>query len=322
MLTRCPGCETSFRVTPEQLKARAGKVRCGKCSLVFNALDSLVETGEATTSTAAPDASPPSPAPSAPAVPAPAEKPAPPPIPPKADIDILLEPVGSAPAAPVEPTLKDAAPEPEDAPAAPSSPEAVRDLGVAAGLVAARETTEIPGYNKWAEGAFTAPVSVSTPTERPRWPFVLFSLLLLLAFAGQAIHHFRSELVIAMPKLRPMIMAACEHLDCDIPLPRNRALVTIEASNLQIDPTQGGALMLTATLMNRAPYAQAWPLFELTLTDTQDNAILRRALQPAEYLPAKADPTLFPPGSEVDVRLWLDAKDVAAAGYRVEILYP
>ena len=44
MLTRCPACTTSFRVTPDQLKARGGKVRCGKCQTVFNALDSLVDT--------------------------------------------------------------------------------------------------------------------------------------------------------------------------------------------------------------------------------------------------------------------------------------
>lgn len=41
MLTRCPACSTAFRVTSEQLKARAGKVRCGHCSAVFNALETL-----------------------------------------------------------------------------------------------------------------------------------------------------------------------------------------------------------------------------------------------------------------------------------------
>ena len=41
MLTRCPTCSTAFRVTPEQLKVRAGKVRCGHCKAVFNALESL-----------------------------------------------------------------------------------------------------------------------------------------------------------------------------------------------------------------------------------------------------------------------------------------
>ena len=41
MLTKCPDCSTTFRVTPAQLKARAGKVRCGQCHFVFNALDTL-----------------------------------------------------------------------------------------------------------------------------------------------------------------------------------------------------------------------------------------------------------------------------------------
>src|ERR1700675_2265790 len=43
MITCCPSCHTHFRVHPEQLAARAGQVRCGKCSRVFDALDYLIE---------------------------------------------------------------------------------------------------------------------------------------------------------------------------------------------------------------------------------------------------------------------------------------
>ena len=34
--TRCPGCRTVFRVTPEQLALRNGQVRCGHCRAVFD----------------------------------------------------------------------------------------------------------------------------------------------------------------------------------------------------------------------------------------------------------------------------------------------
>ncbi len=34
--TRCPGCHTVFRVTPEQLAIREGQVRCGHCKTVFD----------------------------------------------------------------------------------------------------------------------------------------------------------------------------------------------------------------------------------------------------------------------------------------------
>jgi predicted Zn finger-like uncharacterized protein len=37
MYTRCPECQTAFRVTVAQLKARDGLVRCGRCSAIFRA---------------------------------------------------------------------------------------------------------------------------------------------------------------------------------------------------------------------------------------------------------------------------------------------
>jgi predicted Zn finger-like uncharacterized protein len=35
-ITKCPACDTAFRVTAEQLQARDGKVRCGRCMTVFD----------------------------------------------------------------------------------------------------------------------------------------------------------------------------------------------------------------------------------------------------------------------------------------------
>lgn len=352
MLTCCPACRTTFRVTPEQIKARAGKVRCGKCQEVFNALDTLIETPAGdlpptppAATVAAPARETPvtddSPAVTAPAPPAevperspadaadalpalPAIGEAPDEIQENADIqrqkpeisgetiDILLEPVGTG-SAPVAP------PAPETP---PLSADAIRDKALAAGLVAARESTQVPGYNKWAEGAFTGTTAIAEPAAHPRWPFVLTALLLIVALAGQAAHHFRAELAVASPSLRPVLDALCAALGCDIPLPRHSELVSIESSDLQIDPARGGLLTLSATLKNRAAYAQAWPLLELTLTDVRDDAVLRRVLEPADYLPAKLDPTVFPPNGEVGIRLWLEAKDVAAAGYRLYVFYP
>lgn len=43
MLTRCPACQTVFRLRPEQLQARGGEVRCGQCYRPFNALEHALE---------------------------------------------------------------------------------------------------------------------------------------------------------------------------------------------------------------------------------------------------------------------------------------
>ena len=51
--TQCPQCDTRFRVTEEQLSVAAGKVRCGNCMHVFNAVEHQV----------LPEAEPPTPTP-------------------------------------------------------------------------------------------------------------------------------------------------------------------------------------------------------------------------------------------------------------------
>lgn len=44
MYTRCPECQTTFKVTPTQLNAHEGLVRCGICSHTFHADQGLFET--------------------------------------------------------------------------------------------------------------------------------------------------------------------------------------------------------------------------------------------------------------------------------------
>jgi predicted Zn finger-like uncharacterized protein len=53
MLTRCPACQTVFRLRPEQLHARRGEVRCGHCFHPFNARENTLEVAD--------DAPPPAP---------------------------------------------------------------------------------------------------------------------------------------------------------------------------------------------------------------------------------------------------------------------
>jgi predicted Zn finger-like uncharacterized protein len=84
LYTRCPGCQTVFRVTTRELQASNGRVRCGQCQDVFDAFASLTanepehEAPEAARPPAGPvppttaaGAGRPAPQPSMPAAPAP-----------------------------------------------------------------------------------------------------------------------------------------------------------------------------------------------------------------------------------------------------------
>ena len=47
MYTHCPNCDTHFEISQEYLDIAGGKVRCGKCDHIFNALDNLYDKQEA-----------------------------------------------------------------------------------------------------------------------------------------------------------------------------------------------------------------------------------------------------------------------------------
>lgn len=316
MKTCCPGCQTVFRVTSEQLKARAGKVRCGQCRKVFNALDSLLDDNEAIVTPQLP----PSSAGPETVIPAPTvavllrqeeEAPADDP-PPVTDAPASAEPVESIPVSiPAEAPLAAAG----QAAAAPEREDADS-------LVLTRETREAPDHDRWLEGVPSKPVP-ATAGRSLTMPFAIAIVLLVLTLAGQFVFHFRGVLALTTPGLRPTLAAISAALGTDIPLPRHPDLVSIEASDLQTEPGRSKLLALQATLRNRASYAQAYPAIELTLTDTDDKAVARRVFLPDDYLPpgALAEKS-FRGNSDVEVRLWLDAKEVNAAGYRLYVFYP
>lgn len=346
MRTRCPDCGTVFRVTSEQLRRKAGKVRCGHCQSVFNAFDQWQsDTDEPEVSLQAPEVE---------TLPVeqlqtePEAVPEQPLVEPEAELaeqfetlvdepseevieSLPLEIIDSeAPAEPTELTVPgeaefegmpretprdDALPEnsqetPEE------STQAARD----AGLVAARELNDTTAYNRWAAGTLASDGLGGfggEPAKRTMWPFVLVSILLIVALLGQLLYYFRTEIVLRMPSVADIYELA----SIDIPLPRNPALVSIETSDLQSDNARG-LFVLQATLKNRADHAQAWPALELSLTDTNDSVVSRRVMFAAEYLPPGTTSDAFPANGEVAVRLWIEAKEIGASGYRLYIFYP
>jgi predicted Zn finger-like uncharacterized protein len=349
MRTRCPACGTVFRVTSEQLRRKAGKVRCGHCQFVFNAFDEWQSADD--------DSAPATETISAQSPPVTEEAPAEPdltqtecrdrneelvesPLPDTLDepeewlpesnmAHESEEPVALAVETGSEP-VAEVAPEPEpqndselplpDDNAAVETPEESTVAAREAGLVAARELSEAASYNRWAAGTLAGDGLGGFGNEPPRravWPFVLVAVLLLIALLLQLLYHFRTEVALRMPDAVPLY----ELLGADIPLSRNPALVSIETSDLQSDNARG-LFVLQATLKNGAAYAQAWPALELSLTDTNDSVVSRRVMYAAEYLPPGTTSDSFPAHGEVAVQLWIEARDIGATGYRLYIFYP
>jgi predicted Zn finger-like uncharacterized protein len=287
MFTRCPHCDTVFRVTPQQLQVSSGQVRCGRCQEVFDAFSTLTSR-----------------LPGGRLEPAAAEARPEPPIRPESQESAVL---GERP----PPAGPSAAREPVSAPAARGA--ASVSAPPAAGSVTEPEILTLPPELFGVAG--------EPPGGRSAW--LLGCLLGVLALALQAASFFPSEIALHLPTLRPLLVQYCAWTGCSVELPRVPDQLFIEASDLQLlDPARPNEVLLTATMRNRAAFKQALPLLELTLTDSANRAAARKVFKPSEYLGTTLGPDEgIGPGQEVSVRLYLDTGELKAAGYRLYLFF-
>lgn len=215
---------------------------------------------------------------------------------------------------------EDTAPAPQSAPSAPS-PASVQPPA---------STQTVPPARPAAARAPASAVA-RQPRDRdereeagaPRtWPWLALSMLLAGLAVAQLTYVFRTELAARLPGLKPALVAACARLHCTVPLPRNIDQMAIESSNMETDPAQPGIITLSVTLHNLAPYPQAYPSLELTLTDYNDMPVGRRVFTPDEYLRDAAETAQGLAGhQENSLRLAIDASGLNAAGYRLYLTY-
>ena len=283
LITSCPACSANFYVTPEQLSAHRGDVRCGKCAYVFNALDRLSEpsTDPSVTEIAAEPA---------------------------------LETITEVPEGQHEEIAKSAS-------STPMADNASEPFNIVDFSAKPSDATSSPKIVADAASKF----KLNRPNKRkpPTWALVLLALVFALLATAQAAYYMRKQITAQWPVLKPHFEKACKILDCTVELPKQVESLAIDDSDLQEDAQRQGLIHLTSTIINNAAFTQAYPLLELTLTDTYDKPVLRRAFTPLEYLPAGTNISKgLSAGEEIHIKLALTVNGEAVAGYRVFVTYP
>ncbi len=163
--------------------------------------------------------------------------------------------------------------------------------------------------------------AVFDASQRLQW--VTGAVLLLVLLLAQAGYFFRAELAARLPGLKPVLTSYCKLLKCSILLPQKADLLSIESSDLEADPIHANVIDLNANLLNRAPYTQAYPHIELTLTDAADEALARRIFLPSQYLkPGEGEKQGLAASREISINLHLDTTDLEPTGYRLFLFYP
>jgi predicted Zn finger-like uncharacterized protein len=298
-ITSCPACETQFLLTTEHLKAHRGKVQCGHCEHIFNAKNRLTEVSDDIQSTAEYNASLESSKQSS--IANAEDKP----------INEVLDGVLGA-----VPNLEDL-----NANSALFSDTSDPFIG---------DQTHIEIEDSYSFED-EKPIAIDDLATSPKFKkdkvklnigTLLLSLLLIVLAALQSIYFLRTEIASEYPQFKPFLVQACTVLQCNIDLPKNLDFFAIDDSDMQESESYENVIDFSSLLINNANYVQSYPNIELTLTDTDDQPVIRRLIKPSEYLKANTNvATGMASKDEVRIKLAINVADLSVAGYRVSLAY-
>lgn len=171
------------------------------------------------------------------------------------------------------------------------------------------------------------PSFVRTPKVHRFWDSVAVRALLwialpvlIVALAAQWVLHERDWLAARTPALAPMLNTLCAPLGCAVQPYRMLNAIAIDGSDFKA--INADTFRFDLSVRNSADVAVAMPAFQLTLSDTQGQVLVRRVIRAAEL---DAPATLKPHG-EFDATRALHIAGVAhpeaITSYRVVAFYP
>jgi predicted Zn finger-like uncharacterized protein len=120
---------------------------------------------------------------------------------------------------------------------------------------------------------------------------LFISLAVLLCLAAGALQYAwynRAELV-KINQLRPWLEQACQLAHCTLPQARDPSQFLLSSKNIFTHPNEKNALMVSATIINQADFAQAYPLIELRFANVRGETIAARRFSADEYLGIDAE---------------------------------
>ena len=202
------------------------------------------------------------------------------------------------------------------------------------------DESETPPENLAEQVSFVRDARRDAFWRRPlmRLALSFAALVLLAALLLQVAVFQRNTLAVMQPWIGPGLQTLCRALRCEISPPQQIESIVIDSSSF--NKLASDAYRLKVVIRNTGAIALALPAVELTLTDTQDHALVRRVLTPAEL---GASASTLAVGTEFSGVLALTVQNPAApasaaaassaptpqadsplrvAGYRVLAFYP
>jgi predicted Zn finger-like uncharacterized protein len=153
---------------------------------------------------------------------------------------------------------------------------------------------------------------------RRRWPWALGIALLVLALAAQVVHGQRNELI-RKPAIGPLLAQIYSLTGLPFTVPTDLSAYELRQWGAASDSMQPGRLLLRASIVNHAGYAQPYPLLRLTLQDRFGTTVGVRDVMPADYLPGTGAGNLLEPGQRADAEIRIVDPGKDAVGFEMDV---
>lgn len=194
-----------------------------------------------------------------------------------------------------------------------------KELPLAGSAAGTPETPDQPGLGLGEPPAGTVSGVLlsdlgSSQTVRPRQSRAAFAgwsvcnLLLLVALIGQLLLVQRAVFA-QEPALRPVLEPLCALADCALPPLRAVERIELVHRDVYRHPSREGALLVDATMVNNAGFAQPYPMFTVGLGDHRGRTMSRRSFAPSEYVDGHTPEARMTPGLPVRITLELQAPE-------------
>ncbi|APZ44045.1 DUF3426 domain-containing protein [Acidihalobacter ferrooxydans] len=169
-----------------------------------------------------------------------------------------------------------------------------------------------------AHSAFEA--APSLPPPRRRWALTLtLSALsvLLVGVLGVVYVYLQRDQLAKYDSLRPALTQLCNLTGCRLPPQVDLAAIALTSRNIFAHPNVPHALMVTATLVNQAPFPQPYPVLQISFSNLEGKTVALGRFKPSQYLPQGANPhALMPVGKPIDLSFTINDPGQQALAYQ------
>ena len=319
LATRCPHCKTIFHVSEEQLRLRAGTVRCGVCRKLFNGIDNLTGripagsiSGDRTSTDDTEGTLPPTvqsaSVPSTEAL--------------KESFDKQLQSLSldldtgtalteQAPSHGADNAATKYPAQPPIDEKQSSSPSDAITPSVPSGIPKIHPENDVANGMNGTSSADDLFDTIHRKKRKSRIAGIFWlagSFALAIVLCGQLVYHYSTNIVAWWPPAKGLVGSACELLSC----PSGNATVPDTSWHIEYgDPVPvenaAGQFTQSISMFHDSDSPQPWPTLVVEITDQDKQILSRKVIKPGEYL-AEEQRTLatWPAGEKNHIRLFIE----------------